>query len=278
MIREVFVPLLEARSDAAALEAAIALARGTGAHVSALVTLDHPLPLVTEFGYVPVEMSQQQVEMAREQARAQVRQAEVRLAHEDVSSEVRLSDVVVLWSEETAAWQARHADLSVLAAGDGDAGTRFGLTFRALLQRSGRPVLLVPDGATVVVPAARATLAWTPTPEAARAVHDALPLLAPGAEVDLLVVDPQVASLGHGEEPGADIARHLARHGLRVRGVQAPAAGRSIGEAIVLHAAQSGAQLLAMGGYGHRRWREFLLGGTTRTVLAQARLPVLFSH
>lgn len=278
MIREIFVPLFGAGGDAAALDAAVAVARGCDAHVSALVTLEHPLPLVTEFGYVPVEMTEQQLSQSRENAQRQLADARQRLAREGLSWEVRLSELMVLWSEETAAWHARHADLTLLAGSATDAGSRFGLAFRALLLRSGRPLLLVPPGCTPVVPARRAVFAWRPTPEAARAVHDALPLLAPGAEVDLLVVDPEVSSLRHGEEPGADIATHLARHGLRVRVVQAPAAGRSTGDALLAHATQSGADLLVMGGYGHARWRELLLGGATRAVLAHAGLPVLFSH
>ena len=92
-------------------------------------------------------------------------------------------------------------------------------------------------------------------------------------------VDPSTLDhvlLTHAHLDHSGYLPRLVKDGFRGRVVCTPETAELA--AIVLHAAQSGAQLLAMGGYGHRRWREFLLGGTTRTVLAQARLPVLFSH
>ncbi|CAN5358419.1 universal stress protein [soil metagenome] len=277
MLREIFVPLLNGASDDAALDAAAALALAHDAHVSALVTLEHPLPLVSELGTLPPDITRGQIEQAREVALARVANAEQRLAREAISSEVRLSELMMLWSEETAAWQARHADLTVLGGADGS-NAHAGLNFRSLLLRSGRPVLIVPAAARVIAPAQRPVLAWKPTPEATRAIHDALPLLAPGAELDVLVVDPTVSEHDYGEEPGAAIARHLARHGLRVRVVSLPSAGRNTGEAILQHTRERGADLLVMGGYGHSRWREVVLGGATHSALAGANLPVLFAH
>ncbi len=278
MIRDLFVPLIDAPGDAAALDAAVALALAFDAHVTAFVTQEHPLPLAPELTFVNVEPTVQQLEQARERAEAQRQRAEARLSREAIASEVRVSGPMPLWSEETAAWQARHADLSVLGGGDTRTESRFGLTFRSLLSRSGRPVLLVPEGATVVAPSLRPVIAWTPTADASRALHDALPLFAPGTEVDLLMVDPEVSDRAHGEEPGADIAQHLSRHGFRVRVISRASEGWSTGENLLRHVLEAGADLLVMGGYGHGRWREFLLGGATRSVLAGAKTPVLFAH
>jgi nucleotide-binding universal stress UspA family protein len=136
----------------------------------------------------------------------------------------------------------------------------------------------VPAGGRFVAPVTLAVVAWTPTAEATRALHDALPLLAAGARVDVLVIDPKVSDLAHGEEPGADIAQHLARHGFDVRVVRLPSAGRSSGQVMIDHVRSVDAGLLVMGGYGHARWREVLLGGATRLVAAQTTAPVLFSH
>ena len=279
MITALFVPLLRSGSDAAALDAAAALARTHGAQVSALATLEHPIPLVTEFGYVPVELGQRELEQARLDAEALAASARQRLAREDIASDVRVTEVMMLWSEETAALQARHADLSVLGGPDpAQDSPRFALTFKGLLMRSGRPLLVVPFGARLTVPVARAVIAWKPTAEAARAVHDALPLLSTGSQIDLLMIDPQVGEGRHGEEPGADMARHLARHGLAVNVVAQPREGRSDAAAILRHVQAVGAELLVMGGYGHARWREVVLGGATRGVLDGMRTPVLFSH
>lgn len=278
MIREIFVPLLRSGSDSTALAAAIVLAKTYSAHVSALTTLEHPMPLVTEFGYVPLEVNQRQLDEARATAEAQAANARAQLAREAVAGEVRLTDAMLLWSEETAALQARYADLSVLGGPDPARATRFALTFKSLLLQSGRPVLMVPKDAVLSLPPRRVVLAWKPTREASRALHDALPLLAKATEIDVLMIDPEVAEGRHGEQPGADIARHLARHDLSVRVVALPRQEHSVGENLLRHVNEVGADLLVMGGYGHARWREVMLGGTTRTVLEGARRPVLFSH
>jgi nucleotide-binding universal stress UspA family protein len=279
MIREIFVPLMRSVTDAAALDVAMALARAHQAHIISLVTLEHPMPLVTEFGYVPVESSQRQLEESRRAAQSLADRARAQLAHEDVSSEVRLTEVMLLWSEETAALQARHCDLSVIGGSDVDQDTpRFPLTFKSLLMRSGRPLLVVPRDARLAVPPRRVVLAWKPTREATRALHDALPLLDAASEIEVLMVDPHVAEGQHGESPGADIARHLSRHGLAVTVTALPRQGRSDGAAILRHVEEAGADLLVMGGYGHARWREIVLGGATRSVLEGMSTPVLFSH
>lgn len=279
MIRDIFVPLLRLASDESALDVAMAMALAHDAHISALVTLEHPMPMVTELGYVPLELSQQQLDAARAAADVQAAHARVRLAREAVSSEVRMTEVMLLWSEEAAALQARHADISVLGGPDPTQATpRFALTFKSLLMQSGRPVLVVPTGATLSVPPQKVVLAWRPTREATRALHDALPLLAKASEIDVLMIDPQTAPGRHGEEPGADIAKHLARHGLSVRVVALPRKGPSDGASLLRYVQEVGADLLVMGGYGHARWREAVLGGATHAVLEGARKPVLFAH
>ena len=279
MIREIFVPMLHSASDNSALDVAMSMARTHEAQVSALVTLEHPMPLVTEFGNVPVEVSQRQLEQVRADAEVLATQARERLARGEVAHDVRLTDVMLLWSEETAALQARHADLSVLGRPEpANATPRFALTFKSLLLQSGRPVMVVPNGAMLAFPPRRVVLAWQPTREATRALHDALPLLSRDSEIDVLMVDPQIAEGRHGDEPGADIALHLARHGFQVRVVPLPRRDANEGITLLRHVAEVKADLLVMGGYGHSRWREVVLGGATRTVLHDANTPVLFSH
>lgn len=279
MIREIFVPLLDSPADQTALDAALALALAHEAHIAALVTVANPIPLVTEFGYLPLEVGQDQYEAARAHAENQATQARRQLARELVSSEVRLTDSLLLWSEETAALQAMHADLSLLGGAlSRQDSPRFDLTFKRLLLHSGRPVLFLPEGAILPVPLRRVVMAWKPTREATRAMHDLLPLLRLTTAVEIVMIDPQVAEGRHGEEPGADIAAHLARHGLSVTVTSLPRLGLQDGPALLRHVQEVGADLLVMGGYGHARWRELVLGGATRSVLENAITPVLFSH
>lgn len=279
MIRDIFVPILRSSSDEAALNAAMALALVHQAHVAALVTVESPMPMATEYGYMPVEVNQRMLDEAREAAQLLAEKTREHLAREAITSEVRVSETMLLWSEETASLQARHADLTVMGGYDTQlSGSRFALTFKALLLQSGRPVLIVPSGVTFRAEPERVVLAWQPTREATRALHDALPLLSPSAAIDVLMIDPDVAERRYGEQPGADIALHLARHGLTVRVVSQPQQNRSDGEGLLTYVRDTGADLLVMGGYGHSRWREALLGGTTRTIMQNACTPVLFAH
>ena len=96
--------------------------------------------------------------------------------------------------------------------------------------------------------------------------------------VTVLCIDPGDDRTAHGEVPGADIAVHLARHGVKARVETTVSAGIGIGNTLLSWAGDTGADLLVMGAYGHTRVREMLLGGATRTILASMTIPVLMSH
>lgn len=278
MLRELLVPMLRQDGDDDALAYATALAQRHDAHLAALVTIASPMPLATEWGYVPAEVNQQAYEAARADGEALADRLRSRLSETGLDSEVRVADSVLMWPEDTLALHASHADLTVLAGYDPtQPGARFALSFKALLLRSGRPVLVVPRYG-MAGPIKHAVIAWQPTPESSRAVHDALPLLAEAQTVTVLMIDPVSSEGGYGDPPGSAIARHLARHDLAIEVLALPRQGRSIGECLLAQVKDSSADLLVMGGYGHSRWREAILGGTTRTVLDGMTTPVLFAH
>jgi hypothetical protein len=184
MIRDMLVPLLGASGDDGALDAAMALAAPQDARVIAMLAVPHPLPMVSPYGTFVVETDARQLESVRAWAQAAAGRARARLAGAAVASEVRVTECFPLWPEEAAALHALHCDLSILGqpGDDEDEGSpTFSRLFQSLLLHSGRPVLVLPRGAQLAPPIRRATLAWKPTPEASRALHDALPLLAPGA-------------------------------------------------------------------------------------------------
>jgi nucleotide-binding universal stress UspA family protein len=128
------------------------------------------------------------------------------------------------------------------------------------------------------MPPRRAMLAWDGSREAARAVHDALPLLRLAEEAIVLIVDARDLGARVGPQPGADVAAHLTHHEVRTRVKQVRSDRLGIGELILAQAGEEGADLLVMGGYGHSRLREMLLGGVTRHMLEHTTVPVLFSH
>jgi nucleotide-binding universal stress UspA family protein len=103
-------------------------------------------------------------------------------------------------------------------------------------------------------------------------------LLVRAEAVEVSVVDHQHQPAGHGEEPGADIARHLARHGAQVEVRRMSSGGQDVGHLLLSRAAAFHADLLVMGAYGHSHLREWMFGGVTRTVLYEAGLPVLMSR
>jgi nucleotide-binding universal stress UspA family protein len=138
-------------------------------------------------------------------------------------------------------------------------------------------VLVLPCHHTPAPLGRRALLAWDGSVEATRALTQALPLLKTASQVELMVFDAGARSADHGELPGADIAQYLSRHGVKVD-VMSRSEGIDTGRALLEQAARQKADYLVMGGYGHTRFREMLLGGVTRTVLETMTIPVLFSH
>jgi nucleotide-binding universal stress UspA family protein len=173
---------------------------------------------------------------------------------------------------------AYYADLVVIARPEsaGETAGPPGLA-ESLVLSSGRPIILFPPRGTVSR-VHRALVAWNTTRESIRAVADAMPLLAKAEAVEVLIVDPQRNPAGHGQEPGADIARHLARHGAQVEVRRLSSGGKDVGHLLLTQAADFGADLLVMGAYGHSQIREWMFGGVTRTVLYEADLPVLMSR
>jgi len=279
MVRDILVPLQFTGSDTAALDAAAALAVAHEAHVAVLATVSYPAPIASEWGMAASMISQADFDGVLDSVRGAGEAAKRHVERAGATCELRVVEVLLNWPEEAAALHARHADIAVIGGPDRVApSARFNAFFSALLLDAGRPVLVVPPAGKLLVPPRRVVLAWQPRREPSRAIHDALPLLPRDARVDVLVLDPEVGESTHGQQPGADIAAHLARHGLQVQVVSLPREGRSTGAAIIDYAAQQRADLVVMGGYGHSRWREQVLGGTTRAVLEQATMPVLFSH
>ena len=137
----------------------------------------------------------------------------------------------------------------------------------------------VPYWQSSITPALRAgkrvLVAWNASREAARAVSDALPLLAGADAVEIVAFAP---GGDHGEPPAADIALYLARHGVKAIAARDVAPGIDIGARILTRAANADADLIVMGAYGHSRLRELALGGATRTLLEAMTVPVLMAH
>jgi nucleotide-binding universal stress UspA family protein len=277
MFKDLLVATTGLGDDAAAVAVALALAEADAGHVAVLVQSQAPIPMMSPWGLPAVEAYVEACAAAHVAGEARCAQWRERLAKAGVGGEVRQADNLLSSPPLTAAMHARYSDLAVLGRAAGTQPPLLHDEFARLLAGSGRPVLAVPAGHGGHIDGP-AVIGWRPGPHAARAVHDALPLLRRASAVHVVCVDPVRAEDGHGEDPGADIARHLARHGLQVEVHSEPGAGDPAAVVLLRRCRELGAALLVLGGYGHSRMTEAVLGGTTRHVFAHAELPVLFSH
>jgi nucleotide-binding universal stress UspA family protein len=182
-------------------------------------------------------------------------------------------EVVMGAAPSSAATEARYFDLS-LAPWSAEAVATQDMA-QSLVFGSGLPVILVPPtAATGTVD--HIAIAWDESRVAARALGDALGILRPGGKVSVLTVHDEKALTGAGL--AQTLASSLDLRGYGARAVDLTLDGRSVATALQDAALAEGAQLLVMGGFGHSRMRDFILGGATKGVLADLRLPVLLSH
>ena len=172
--------------------------------------------------------------------------------------------------------QSRYADLAVLSQDAGEQAVPRGLP-QYLALHGPRPVLVVPPSYAGESLSDSVVVGWDGSVQAIRAIQAALPLLAQSGRVRLVVVNPDRESGLHGDEPGADMALYLARHGVKVEVVNERTQAAA-GDALVEIARTEGAGLLVAGAFGHSRYREILLGGVTRVLLEHAPVPVLMAH
>jgi nucleotide-binding universal stress UspA family protein len=265
------------------LALAIGLARRYGAHLTGTYVVDIPPPelfvgATPYIGSPPVQVVEQMYEDAVAAAAPVEAAFRDRLHREAVEGEWRLVDGNL---PAMVALHARYADLTIVGQPNpqepSDARYHAGALV-ATVMTSGRPVLAVPFVGDFPTVGERVLVAWNASREAARAVNDALPLLAGAKLVTIFAVNPRLGIGGHGDMPAADIALHLARHGVKAEAAHTAAGDISDSQALLSYAADISADLIVAGAYGHSRAREYIFGGVTRTLLREMTVPVFFSH
>ncbi len=174
--------------------------------------------------------------------------------------------------------QGRYHDLIVLSQDSSLTDLEAPIEPRTgnIIVAAGRPILVVPRQYKAKSCGKRVLVAWKPTAEAARAVHDALPILQKADSVTVMRVNPDPEEPRH--NPGFDLAAHLARHGVTVTVTPVIAPDMDAGSLIASRASDLDADLIVMGGYGHSRLRELVFGGVTRHMLDAPIIPVLMSR
>ncbi|MEI2433069.1 universal stress protein [Lysobacter yananisis] len=278
MYKDLMIPMTGSAGEADALRLAVKLAARHSARLSVLESVDLPVPISHAWDMVPDPTGGGVYDALRERGQQRLAELKARLDDETVCWDARAVEALYADAPHTVAREAFDADLCLLAGSGGraDGAAALHAWFTALLLESGRPVLVVPPASGPTLPLRRAMVAWQPTRPTARAVHDALPLLADAGLVELVVI-------GRGDDdPALDSARrmvaHLVRHSIPTDLVNLRAGEHSVAEVLLDYAERSGVQLLVAGGYGHSRLREWVLGGVTRELLLSAQLPVFFGH
>lgn len=277
--KTLLVHLDNSKSCAGRVAVALDLAERFDAHLVGLFVMVDPVVPTFVMAQMPSSAIETQRAAAREKARAAIEafEAAAEKAGRTVESRTALSYLEEV--PETLALHARYADLVIMGQHDpDDDGTMGEGTVEQCLLGAGRPVLLVPYIGARPGFGKRALLAWDGSREAARAATDALPLMQQAEKVTVLTVNPKKGRGAHGEEPGADIALVLSRHGVQAEAESMTVRDISIDEAILSRLADEGADLLVMGCYGHARLRELVMGGTTRHILQHMTVPALMTH
>lgn len=280
MFKDLLLPQTGTPGDADALAMGIDLAYRLDAHIAVMELVNLPVLSAGPWGLMPEVGLVDLYKTLREEGQRNVQTLTSRLERETISSEVRLVESLYEEPFHMAAHCAHYTDLSIVAGAGGESSDadRTHAYLGSLLIESGRPVLVVPQGCKVPMLPRRILAAWKPTRETARAFHDALPFLCNAESVDIVIINPIGGDRGHGEQPGADIATHLSRHGVKINVVVLPAERDDISIALLRHAGAIGADMIVAGGYGHSRFREWALGGVTRELAMNSTIPMFFSH
>ncbi len=264
----------EAASDAAVLASiGFAASLGCGLHVS---TFAVDIPQMTSPMAGVLINVEGMARAAEDRSRAEcqrLRELIESAAGAKPNAQVTNHRLVLGAALDAATAEARYFDLALLPW-DADTVSAQDMA-QSLVFGSGVPVILVPPS-TAAGTIDHIAIAWDESRVAARALCDALPLLAAGGRVSVLTVQDEKALRGSGI--AQTLASSLELRGYTARAVDITLDGRTIAAALQDSARSEGAQLLAMGGFGHSRLRDFILGGATKGVFGDLRMPVLLAH
>ena len=276
MIKDILVSLPIGRLSDSAVNYAVSVAEAFEAHLTGVAFVHEPFVPGTVFdgaatGFIATYRAQ--VEKAAKAAVTKFEDATRRAGVSATSQtlESALADLDELFTQVT-----RRFDLSVVGQIEPGKETLEVMLPETALFGSGRPVLVVPYIQKAGMKLNRTLICWDGSRAAARAIGDAMPFLVRTKSIDVLSV--MKSETARNELPGADIAHHLARHNLKVDFKRIVANDQDIGNTILSAAADLGSDMIVMGGYGHSRLREFVLGGATRAVLKAMTVAVLMSH
>ncbi len=276
MLKDIVVNLTVGAPRDAAADFAISIAQTFDAHLSGVAFAYEPALPAIMGADIPESVIEEQREDNEKAAKAAVVRFEAAAVPAGISHQSRMVTASLAGAADTFGEIARLFDLAVVGQSEQARMAPEELIVEGALFGSGRPMIVVPHTQRTGLKLDRVVVCWNGGRTAARALADALPFLQRAKTVEVVIIGTDADKKD--EAAGADIGQHLARHGLKVEINRIVAGNLKVSRAILAHAAESATDLLVMGGYGHSRLREFILGGTTRGILKATTVPTLMSH
>jgi nucleotide-binding universal stress UspA family protein len=273
-IKDILVHLESNEAGRSVLDFAASLAARTSAHLTAAgIVVEYPPPAGPSMAGLSSFATFERLAQERHAAIKEAYQAFCASGSADIQTALAVVQGYRGEACRDFARAARYFDLSFLGQGTPDASLDRHIASETLFG-SGRPVFFVPFIHKGPARLEKAMICWDGGVQAARALAAAMPLLALSRSIEVVRIGGDREA---DEKLDLDIRRHLQRHGLSAKMTDLPAADET-GDAILSYAADSSADYIVMGAYGHWRFTEFVIGGTTRTILASMTAPVFMAH
>jgi nucleotide-binding universal stress UspA family protein len=274
MIRDIISNLSVTENGNVVGNYAVSAAAALQAHLTGVAFIYDPVVPTSVGRYNPAEVIETQRidnEMAAESAIKSFTAASDRAG---ISAERLTLSASLAGAADQFARMARRFDLAIV--GQPQMSRMDWIIGETTLFESGRPIIMVPYIQKEPFKIDNVMICWDGSRAVARAVADAIPILSKSGRVEIVIVTNEPGKQ-YGIE-STDIGQHLARHGLKVNVHRLPGGDIDVANALLSYAADSAADIFVMGGYGHSRLREFVLGGVTRSIFRSMTVPVLLSH
>jgi len=276
MIKDIVVNLNVGEGARPAGDYAVSVAAAFDAHLAGIAFLYDPIVPVSGAGYIPAEVVETQERDNTAGAKAAIDRFVAASTRAGVAAEPLTLSASFAGVGDQFGRIARCFDLAIVGQAEPETSAVEEVIVEGALFGSGRPIIVVPYIQKAPLELDRVMVTWDGGRAAARAIADAMPLLERAGRVELVIIANERGK--QDEIEGVDMAQHLARHGLNVDVKRTVAGDIDVADVLLSHAADAGTDFIVMGGYGHSRLREFVLGGVTRSILRSMTAPVLMSH
>jgi nucleotide-binding universal stress UspA family protein len=273
MIKDIIVNLSVTKNNNVVGNYAASVAAALQAHLTGVAFI---YDAAADGGYIPAHVIERQQADNEAAAESAIKSFTAATSRGEISAEPLTLHATLAGAGDQFARMARRFDLAIIGQGQPEMSTMDQIIGETTLFESGRPMIMVPYIQREPFKIDSVMVCWDGSRAAARAVADAIPLLGKSGRVEIVIVTNEGGKQYDIE--GADIGRHVARHGLKVDIHRIPGGDIDVADALLSYGADSGADFMVMGGYGHSRLREFVLGGVTRSIFQSMTVPVLLSH